>query len=76
MNIYQVREGHTFGPFNEHQAGDQVELLEAEAKPFLDKLAFVGKVEETQASPTSPTSPPAEQLPPARPPAAEGAKKK
>ncbi len=38
---YQVKPGYTHGAFGQHQAGDIVELSEAEAAGFLDKLAPV-----------------------------------
>ena len=41
MPTYAVRPGVTFGKDNQYIPGDEVELSEAEAKPFLDKLAFV-----------------------------------
>jgi hypothetical protein len=35
---YRVRPGYTFGQFDQHPAGTLVELTEAEALGFLDKL--------------------------------------
>ena len=35
---YRVRQGYTFGAYDQHTAGAVVELSEAEAGPFLDKL--------------------------------------
>jgi len=43
---YRVKPGFTHGQFNQHKAGDIVELTEAEAKGFLDKLELV--VEESK----------------------------
>ncbi len=35
---YQVKPGYTHGAFGQYQAGDVVEMTEAEALGFLDKL--------------------------------------
>ena len=46
--LYRVRPGHTFGQFDQHQAGTLIELTEAEASAFLDKL-------ELEAAPVEPS---------------------
>ena len=38
MPTYRVRQGRTFGAFDQHTAGALVELQEHEAVPFFDKL--------------------------------------
>lgn len=44
-STYKVKEGCRFGSANELGPGDTVELTEAEAAGFLDKLEKVEKVE-------------------------------
>ena len=49
---YQVKPGYTHGAFGQYQAGDVVELTEAEAAGFLDKLAPVAEPEPEVAETT------------------------
>ncbi len=46
---YQIKPGYTHGAFGQYQAGDIVEMTEAEAKGFLDKLAPVPEPEPASA---------------------------
>lgn len=50
MAEYRVRQGYRFGAQNQHKAGDVVELSEAHAVPFLDKLELV-VIQESQPIP-------------------------
>lgn len=42
MPQYVVRQGYTFGAFDQLGPGDLVELSEREAEGFLDKLQYSG----------------------------------
>lgn len=44
---YRVRDGVVHGGAGQYQAGDEVELTEAEAKGFLDKLVLVTAPKKT-----------------------------
>ena len=46
MRQYTVRPGYTFGNRGQYQPGDVVEMAEAEAAGFLDKLELVQMIEE------------------------------
>ena len=56
--VYQVKPGFRFGMLNELGEGDTVELTEAEAAGFRDKLRLVEPA-------TAPTADPPAQDPPA-----------
>ena len=58
---YRVKEGQTWGTNPELQAGDTVELTEAEAAGFEDKLEPVdgGEQDKSQQQPPPPATPPA-----------------
>lgn len=51
MAKYRVREGFTFGAFDQHKAGAMVELTELEAAGFLDKLESMGEAHSTMQAP-------------------------
>ncbi len=69
MTKYRVKPGYTFGAFGTYREGDIVELPEADAQGFLDKLQPVpadlpsAPPEETSADPPSVTEDEAEEAP-------------
>lgn len=52
---YRVRPGFRFGAQNQHAPGDVVELEEAAALGFLDKLELVEEVEEPPVTESAPS---------------------
>ena len=70
---YRVRQGYTFGAFDQHTAGAVVELAEQEAGAFLDKLEPVEEVGTDDGSLDTVSSEPS--TPPAPKPAPKRAKR-
>lgn len=58
MSTYRVKPGYTFGGATLLPAGSLVELTEAEASGFLDKLELVEGGEERQGAPHEPKTTP------------------
>lgn len=54
MPQYRVRQGMHFGASKEYKAGDVVELTEAEALGFLDKLALADETDGRELVTTAP----------------------
>lgn len=50
LKKWRVKPGHWFGPGNQYQAGDVVDLTDQEASAFLDKLEPV-VVEKPKVAP-------------------------
>jgi hypothetical protein len=69
MPQYKVKPGYTFGWRDDYQPGDVVELTEAEAGGFLDKLELV---EDVPATEPSSEDVPAEDTPEPDAPAGDG----